>query len=72
MSNSFNTQDTELFPSTKALTGIVLQHRGKHFFYPSLFYHNKQEYAKYEIMNSYFVIFGRFYQFFDKNDIPML
>ena len=29
MSNSYNTHDTKLFPSTKVLTGIVLQHRGK-------------------------------------------
>ena len=29
MSNFYNTHDTELFPSTKVLTGIVLQHRGK-------------------------------------------
>ena len=34
MSNSFNTQDTELFPSTNALTGKVLQHRGKTFLLP--------------------------------------
>ena len=34
MSNSYNTQDAELFPSTKVLTGIVLQHRGKIFLLP--------------------------------------
>ena len=31
MFNSYNTHDTDLFPSTKVLTGIVLQHRGKIF-----------------------------------------
>ena len=39
----------------------------KYCIYPSPFYHNKQKYAKYEIMISYFVIFERFYQFFNKN-----
>ena len=34
MSNSYNIQDTELFPSTKLLTGILLQHRGKIFRLP--------------------------------------
>ena len=34
MSNSYDTQDTKLFPSTKALTDIVLQHRGKTFLLP--------------------------------------
>ena len=29
MQKSYDTQDTELFPSTKVLTGVVLQHRGK-------------------------------------------
>ena len=29
MSDSYNTQDTELLPSTNVLTGIVLQHRSK-------------------------------------------
>ena len=61
MSNSYNTQNTELFPNTKVFTGVVLQHRGKilllHF--PS--YRNKKKYAKYEIMILYFVIFERFY-----------
>ena len=68
MSNSYNTHDTELFPSTKvlAITGIVLQHRGKYFIYPFPFDHNKQEYAQYEIMISYFVIFERYYQFVNK------
>ena len=46
MSNSYNTQDTRLFPSTKVLTGILLQHRGKTFLLP--FPYNKQKYAKYE------------------------
>ena len=36
MSNSYNTQDTELFPSTKLLTGILLQHKGKIFLLPFL------------------------------------
>ena len=31
MSNSYNTQDIELFPSTNVLTHILLQHRGKYF-----------------------------------------
>ena len=31
---SYNTHDTELFPSTKLLTGIELQHRGKLFLLP--------------------------------------
>ena len=66
MSNSYNTHDTECIPSTNLLTCIVLQHRGKYFFYPFPSYHNKQEYAKCEIMISYFVIFERFYQFFFK------
>ena len=68
MSNSYNVHvhDTELFPSTKGLTDIVLQHGAKYFIYPSPFYHNKQKYAKYEIMISCFVIFERFYQFFNK------
>ena len=34
MSISYNTHDTEMFPSTKVLTGIVLQHRGKIFLLP--------------------------------------
>ena len=74
MSDFYNTQDTGLFPSTKISTGIVLQvqHRGKYFFYPSRFLHNEQKYAKYEIMISYYVIFGMFYHFFNKNGIPML
>ena len=42
MSNCYNTHDTELFPSTKVLTDIVLQHRGKIFLLPSPFYHNEQ------------------------------
>ena len=68
MSNSYNTQDTELFSSTNVLTGIGT----KYFFYSSPFYHNKHKCAKYEMMTSYFVIFERFYQFFNRNDIPML
>ena len=72
MSNSYSTHDTEFFPCTNVLTGIVLQHRGKYLFYHSPFNHNKQKYAKYEIMISYFVIFERFYQFFNEKDIPML
>ena len=31
MSNSYNTQDTEMFHNTKVLTGIELQHMGKIF-----------------------------------------
>ena len=43
--------DAKLFPSTKVLTGISLQHRGKlNISNPSPYYHNKQKYAKYEIM----------------------
>ena len=62
MSNSYNTHDTKLFPCTMVLTGY-----GEKFgYYPSPFYHNKQKYAKYEIMTE------RFYQFFNKNEIPML
>ena len=57
MSNSYNTHDTQLFPSTNGLTGIVIQHRGKRFLLPFPFHHNKQKYEKYEIMISYFVIF---------------
>ena len=72
MSNFYNTHDTELFPSTKVLIYIVLKHRSKLFFYPFPFYHNKQKYAKYEIMISYFVIFERFYKFFNTNGNPML
>ena len=34
MSNSYNTQDTEMFPSTNVLTDILLQHRGKIFLLP--------------------------------------
>ena len=34
MLNSYNTQDTELFPSTKVLTDILIQHRGKIFLLP--------------------------------------
>ena len=52
MSNSYNAQDTELFPSTKVLTGIVIHKGAKYLFYPSSFYHNKQKYAKYETMIS--------------------
>ena len=64
MSNSCNTHATKLFHSIKVLTGIVLQYRVKYFFYRNM--------QNYEIMISYFVIFERFYQFFNKNDIPML
>ena len=38
----------------------------KYFFYSSPFYHNKQKYAQYEIMISYFVIFEGFLQLFKK------
>ena len=31
MSNSYNAQDTELFPSTKVKTGIVLKHGARYF-----------------------------------------
>ena len=73
MSNSYNAQDTELFPSTKVKTGIVLKHRGKYFFYPSQFYHKKnRNMQNIKIMISYFVIFERFYNFFNRNDILML
>ena len=34
MSNSYNTQDTKLFPNTKVLNDILLQHRGKIFILP--------------------------------------
>ena len=50
MSNSYNTQDTKLFPNTKVFTGVVLQHRGKILLLPFPSYHNKKKYAKYEIM----------------------
>ena len=63
MSNSYNTQDTELFPNTKVFTCVVLQHRGRILLLSFPSYHNKKKYAKYEIMISYFVIFERFYQF---------
>ena len=52
---------------------ILLYNIGaKYFLYPSPFYHNKQKYEKYEITIPYFVIFYRFYESFNKNDIPML
>ena len=63
MSNSYNTQDTKLFPNTKVFTSVVLQHRGKILLLPFPSYHNKKKYAKYEIMILYFVIFERFYRF---------
>ena len=72
MSNCYNTHDNGLFPSTNVLVDIVLQKGTKYFSYPSPFYHNKQKYAKYEIIISCFVIFEKFYRFFNKNDIPML